>query len=393
MAKYRKIDEAISRRSLNWLENYLMDSIEQDYEKIMSGEVSLLSICKDAVEYSKYNHIYFNTREDREQIYQMARECLSRVEDYMAEQKGFADDDEDEFPSYANESRNPLKMHQSTLEGLEEIYRKNPRKMSTFEIESALEYLIAYGYANPNQTQETMEELKNELERRQGTNESRTIRLSEGQLKQMISESVGRVINEIGDKDPKMFRKLGALARRKLDNGDIEGSDEAIRYAREKHQYGPASHSTKKKMGKQWAKGFWRGDKIVTAGEKENINEIGDTNAGLAAIKKAQTQASDLGRKNQSKRFEDYGNKIDGGIIQAMNDRIIRFVNSNMRTVTINYTGQVTGDNYAGNHLKYAASIIQVTNPRVARIIAKWVAEHVENVSSEETDWHRYYAQ
>ena len=326
MAKYRKIDEAISRRSLNWLENYLMDSIEQDYEKIMSGEVSLLSICKDAVEYSKYNHIYFNTREDREQIYQMARECLSRVEDYMAEQKGFADDDdEDEFPSYANESR--------------------------------------------------------------------TVRLSEGQLKQMISESVKRVINEIGDKDPKMFRKLGALARRKLDNGDIEGSDEAIRYAREKHQYGPASHSTKKKMGKQWAKGFWRGDKIVTAGEKENINEIGDTNAGLAAIKKAQTQASDLGRKNQSKRFEDYGNKIDGGIIQAMNDRIIRFVNSNMKTVTINYTGQVTGDNYAGNHLKYAASIIQVTNPRVARIIAKWVAEHVENVSSEDTDWHRYYAQ
>jgi hypothetical protein len=132
MAKYRKIDEAISRRSLNWLENYLMDSIEQDYEKIMNGEVSLLSICKDAVEYSKYNHIYFNTREDREQIYQMARECLSRVEDYMAEQKGFADDDdEDEFPSYANESRK--------------------------------------------------------------------IRISEGQLKQMISESVKRVINEIGD--------------------------------------------------------------------------------------------------------------------------------------------------------------------------------------------------
>lgn len=132
MAKYRKINEAISRRSLNWLENYLMNSIEQDYEKIMSGEVTLLSICKDAVEYSKYNHIYFNTREDREQIYQMARECLSRVEDYMAEQKGFADDyDEDEFPSYANESR--------------------------------------------------------------------TVRLSEGQLKQMISESVRRVINEIGD--------------------------------------------------------------------------------------------------------------------------------------------------------------------------------------------------
>lgn len=132
MAKYRKINEAISRRSLNWLENYLMNSIEQDYEKIMSGEVSLLSICKDAVEYSKYNHIYFNTREDREQIYQMARECLSRVEDYMAEQKGFADDgDEDEFPSYANESR--------------------------------------------------------------------TVRLSEGQLKQMISESVRKAINEIGD--------------------------------------------------------------------------------------------------------------------------------------------------------------------------------------------------
>lgn len=181
MAKYKKIDEAISRRSLNWLENYLMNSIEQDYEKIMSGEVTLLSICKDAVEYSKYNHIYFNTREDREQIYQMARECLSRVEDYMAEQKGFADDyDEDEFPSYANESR--------------------------------------------------------------------TVRLSEGQLKQMISESVRRVINEIGDtlQGYETIKKAATKAKNagrygmegrfrdygdKLDNGTIKDmSDYCIVY-------------------------------------------------------------------------------------------------------------------------------------------------------------------
>jgi hypothetical protein len=132
---------------------------------------------------------------------------------------------------------------------------------------------------------------------------------------------------------------------------------------------------------------------MISESVRRVLNEIGDTNAGLAAIKKAQTQASDLGRKNQSKRFEDYGNRLDGGIIQAMNDRIIRFVNSNMRTVTINYTGQVTGDNYAGNHLKYADSIIKVTNPRVARIIAKWVTDHVENVSTDEADWHRYYEQ
>ena len=255
MAKYRKIDEAISRRSLNWLENYLMDSIEQDYEKIMSGEVSLLSICKDAVEYSKYNHIYFNTREDREQIYQMARECLSRVEDYMAEQKGFANDDEDEFPSHTNESKN----------------RNN---------------------------------MKN------------TVRITEGQLKQMISESVRRV-----------------------------------------------------------------------------LNEIGDTNAGLATIRKAQTKAEMLGRDKQGIRFKQYADNIDGGNIRAINDYNIVFINSEGGRVVINTKGEITtNEQYAGN-ISFASRIVKVSNPRVARIIAKWVGEHVEGCSHDCADWHRYMAQ
>ena len=135
MGKNKKIDENITRRGYNWLENYLMQMIEASYEELKKGETTLLDICKGAVDTARHNHVHYNTREDRMQIYQMAKECLTRVEDYMASQEGMTDDNM--FPPHTDGD--------------------NP-------------------YESKN--------MKN------------TVRITESQLKQMITESVKRVINE-----------------------------------------------------------------------------------------------------------------------------------------------------------------------------------------------------
>ena len=251
----RKVDENITRRGYSWLENYLMDTIEACYEDIKKGERTLLDICKSAVDTARYNHVHYNTREDRMQIYQMAKECLTRVEDYMASQEGMLDDNM--FPPHTDND-------------------------NTYE----------------------------------SKNMENTVRITESQLKQMITESVRRV-----------------------------------------------------------------------------LNEIGDTNAGLATIRKAQTKAEMLGRDKQGMRFKQYADNIDGGKICAINDRNIVFINSEGGRVLINTKGVITLDEQYAGDIRYASRVVKVSDPRVARIIAKWVGEHVKECSSNCADWHRYMAQ
>ena len=256
MGMNRNIDENITRRGYNWVENYLMQMIEASYEELKKGETTLLDICKGAVDTARHNHVHYNTREDRMQIYQMAKECLTRVEDYMASQEGMLDDNM--FPPH-NEDDNKF-------------------------------------YESKN--------MKN------------TVRITESQLRQMITESVKRV-----------------------------------------------------------------------------INEIGDTNAGLAAIRKAQTKASMLGRDKQEMRFKKYADNIDGGRILWMNEHNIQFINAEGLITYIMSSGEIVLDGNNAGSIKYASRAVKVDNARVARTIAKWVKDNVQNCPPECADWHRYMAQ
>lgn len=58
----------------------------------------------------------------------------------------------------------------------------------------------------------------------------RRIRLTESELRRMISESVKRVLNEIGDTSDGQ-RKLGALQSRQFMRDDREDSDNTWHYA------------------------------------------------------------------------------------------------------------------------------------------------------------------
>lgn len=62
------------------------------------------------------------------------------------------------------------------------------------------------------------------------TNMGKTVKLTESELKKIISESVMNVLNEIGD-TPRGQYKLGRLARRKLQQGDTDGADMVDDYA------------------------------------------------------------------------------------------------------------------------------------------------------------------
>ena len=62
------------------------------------------------------------------------------------------------------------------------------------------------------------------------TNMGKTVKLTEAELKKIISESVMNVLNEIGD-TPRGQYKLGRLARRKLQQGDTAGADMVDDYA------------------------------------------------------------------------------------------------------------------------------------------------------------------
>lgn len=61
-------------------------------------------------------------------------------------------------------------------------------------------------------------------------NMGKTVKLTEAELKKIISESVMNVLNEIGD-TPRGQYKLGRLARRKLQQGDAAGADMVDDYA------------------------------------------------------------------------------------------------------------------------------------------------------------------
>lgn len=61
-------------------------------------------------------------------------------------------------------------------------------------------------------------------------NIGKTVKLTEAELKKIISESVMNVLNEIGD-TPRGQYKLGRLARRKLQQGDTAGADMVDDYA------------------------------------------------------------------------------------------------------------------------------------------------------------------
>lgn len=62
------------------------------------------------------------------------------------------------------------------------------------------------------------------------TNMGKTVKLTEAELKKIISESVMNVLNEIGDTPIGQY-KLGRLARRKLQQGDTAGADMVDDYA------------------------------------------------------------------------------------------------------------------------------------------------------------------
>lgn len=61
-------------------------------------------------------------------------------------------------------------------------------------------------------------------------NKKQVIRLNENQLRQIVTESVKKVLNEIGDTESGQYM-LGRLAGRKWNKADIKGFQDVARYA------------------------------------------------------------------------------------------------------------------------------------------------------------------
>lgn len=111
----------------------------------------------------------------------------------------------------------------------------------------------------------------------------RRIRLTEGDLKRIISESVKRALNEIGDTTKGQYM-LGRLAARKRKNGDFPGYLDACRYSHDKRMeingsdpeegtFGPFNPMQREYLGgirdynynidpnNEWDDGYWDDDK------------------------------------------------------------------------------------------------------------------------------------
>lgn len=78
----------------------------------------------------------------------------------------------------------------------------------------------------------------------------KVIRLSESDIHQIIRESINQILNEVGDTEDGQ-KKLGALARRKMDDGSLEDL-EISNYAKKQRKH----MKNKKKMEDAYYKGF-----------------------------------------------------------------------------------------------------------------------------------------
>lgn len=154
----------------------------------------------------------------------------------------------------------------------------------------------------------------------------------------------------------------------------------------------------------------------------ENIlKEIGDTPGGYDAIRNAQDMADNLGRKNQSRRFEEYADRIDADkydvqtsrnpnspIIRATNKRI-EYESVKGNPVTIDSNGNVyTNTVYAGNVKSFVVSSrlsdeLKVGDAKYARKIAAWCRQVLGKLTAAEPemtprmqnvmgDWHTWCA-
>lgn len=154
----------------------------------------------------------------------------------------------------------------------------------------------------------------------------------------------------------------------------------------------------------------------MTAVLKE-IYEIGDTNQGYDAIRRAQYKAQLLGRDNQRQKFSDYADKVDQskyGIVspEEVKDDGITAVNQNNivfkpangidALMAINRKGNLMRKDADTNSWKSAGNIFNGV-PRFAKVssdrkadarkIAAWCARYLDandEVKAVISDWHNW---
>lgn len=151
------------------------------------------------------------------------------------------------------------------------------------------------------------------------------------------------------------------------------------------------------------------------------LKEIGDTPAGYDAIRNAQDMADKLGRKNQSRNFENYADKIDAkkydartlknhdSPIERATNKRIEYKSVKGTPVTIEANGNVYSNSvYAGNVKSFVVSNrlsdeLKVGEPKYARKIAMWCRQVLGNLKAAEPemtpqmqnimgDWHTWCA-
>lgn len=81
----RNIAEAINRKEYGMIENELMKLIRRNYNAIMSGEKTLLDMCKMVTTNRPFD------RNEKMEIYKIAKRCVSLVEDDMAAETNFGE--------------------------------------------------------------------------------------------------------------------------------------------------------------------------------------------------------------------------------------------------------------------------------------------------------------
>lgn len=160
---------------------------------------------------------------------------------------------------------------------------------------------------------------------------------------------------------------------------------------------------------------------MIREAVENTLKEIGDTPGGYDAIRNAQDMADKLGRKNQSRKFKIYADKLDAKkydthrlenpdspIEKATNKRII-YKSVKGTPVSIDDNGNVYSSSvYAGNVKSFVVSNrlsdeLKVKEPKYARKIAAWCKQVLGNLKAAEPemtpqmqnimgDWHTWCA-
>ena len=143
--------------------------------------------------------------------------------------------------------------------------------------------------------------------------------------------------------------------------------------------------------------------KIIAETLKEYLNEIGDTPAGILAIKNAQAKADKAGRYSQADRFRDYAGMKDNYTLVRANDNEIIWMSKDAKNrVSIESDGNITYYNKNNNNWDnigntstevdgYRLSSIK-TDKKTARRIALWVSQHIPTAKEMYKDWHTWAA-